>query len=147
MIRDNNWGTPSKVFLSQNPLLVGDTNLKPVEEDFKELDIEIHNFDGAINTMVQESVDNARFVADDFNRTISMEITITPKQMRNLRKMLRVPKLPRKLKKYVKKTYFDEYPKRMERTMLNFAFAANNPHKARKVGLRVESQKGVSHEH
>ena len=134
MIRDNNWGTPSKVFLSKNPLLVGDTNLKPVEEDFKELDIEVHNLDGAINTMVQESVDNARYVADDFNHTISMKITITQK-------------LPRKLKKYVKKTYFDEYPKRMERTMLNFAFAANNPHKARKVGLRVESQKGVSHEH
>lgn len=143
MIRDNIWGTPSKMFFSNNPILEGDTNLQSIDADsFKELDFEVHNFDGVINTMVQESVDNARYIADDFNHTISMEITITPKQMRNLRKMLRVPKLPRKLKKYVKKTYFDEYPKRMERIMLNFAFAVNNPHKARKVGLRVESQKG-----
>lgn len=143
MIRDNIWGTPSKVFISNNPILEGDTNLQSIDADsFKELDIEVHNFNDAVNAIVEDSIDNARYVADDFNHSISMEITITPKQMRNLRKMLRVPKLPRKLKKYVKKTYFDEYPKRMGRIMLNFAFAANNPCKARKVGLRVESQKG-----
>jgi len=50
---------------------------------------------------------------------------------------VRCPKLPRKLKKYVKKHYFDEYPKRVSPFMLRFAFAFNNPHKAGKVGLQI----------
>lgn len=143
MIRDNIWGTPSNVFISDNPLLEGNVDLPSIDEyDFKEFDLEVHNFNAATSAIAQESIDNARFVADERNHSISMEVTITPKQLRELRKMLQFPKLPRKLKKYVKKTYFDEYPKRISRIELNFAFAANNPSKARKVGLIVECQKG-----
>lgn len=143
MIRDNIWGTPSKVFISEKPLLEGSVDLPSIDENFfKEFDCEVHNFDAATSAIAQESIDNARFVADERNHSISMEVTITKKQLRELRKMLQFPKLPRKLKKYVKRHYFDEYPKRVSRIELNSAFAANNPYKAKKVGLRVECQKG-----
>ena len=143
MIRDNIWGTPSKVFISDKPLLEGNVDLSSIDEDdFKEFDLEVHNFDVATSAIVQESIDNARFVADECNHSISMEVTITKKQLRELRKMLQFPKLPRKLKKYVKKNYFYEYPKRTDRLTLNFAFAANNPCKAKRVGLRVECEEG-----
>jgi len=139
MTRDNIWGTPSKVFISDKPLLEGDVDLSSIDEDnFKEFDCEVHNFDAATSVIAQESIDNARFVADDRNHSISIECTITKKQLRELRKMLQFPKLPRKLKKYVKKNYFDEYPKRISRIELNFAFAANNPYKAKRVGLRIQ---------
>lgn len=138
MIRDNIWGTPSKVFISDKPLLEGDVDLSSIDEDnFKEFDLEVHNFDVATSVIAQESIDNARFVADDRSHSISMDVTITKKQLRELRKMLQFPKLPRKLKKHVKKNYFDEYPKRISRIELNFAFAANNPYKAKRVGLRI----------
>ncbi len=143
MIRDNLWGTPSKVFISDKPLLEGSVDLPSIDENFfKEFDCEVHNFDAATSAIAQESIDNARFVADERNHSISIEVTITKKQLRELRKMLQFPKLPRKLKKYVKRHYFDEYPKRVSRIELNSAFAANNPYKAKKVGLRVECQKG-----
>lgn len=139
MTRDNIWGIPSKVFISDKPLLEGDVDLSTIDEDnFKEFDLEVHNFDAATSAIAQESIDNARFVADDRSHSISMEVTITPKQLRELRKMLQFPKLPRKLKKYVKKNYFYEYPKRTDRLTLNFAFAANNPYKAKRVGLRIQ---------
>jgi len=141
MIRDCDytWGTPSKVFISDKPLLEADVDLSSIDEDgFKEFDLEVHNFDAATSAIAQESIDNARFVADDCNHSITMEVTITKKQLRELRKMLQFPKLPRKLKKYVKKNYFYEYPKRISRIELNFAFAANNPYKAKRVGLRIQ---------
>ena len=143
MIRDNICGTPSKVFFSGKPLLEGDVDLSSIdEEDFKEIDLEVHNFDAATSVIAQESIDNARFVADDRSHSISMEVTITKKQLLELRKTLQFPKLPRKLKKYVKKNYFYEYPKRISRIELNFAFAAKNPYKAKRVGLRIICQKG-----
>jgi len=143
MTRDNIWGTPSKVFISDKPLLEGNADLSSIDEKyFKELDLEVHNFDAATSAIAQESIDNARFVADNRNHSISMEVTITKKQLRELRKMLQFPKLPRKLKKYVKKNYFYEYPKRISRIELNFAFAANNPYKAKRVGMRIGLKKG-----
>jgi hypothetical protein len=140
-MRDNLWGTPSKVFISDKPLLEGSVDLPSIDENFfKEFDCEVHNFDAATSAIAQESIDNARFVADERNHSISMEVTITKKQLRELRKMLQFPKLPRKLKKYVKRHYFDEYPKRVSRIELNFAFAANNPYKAKRVGMRIIQQ-------
>ena len=139
MTRDNIWGTPSKVFISDKPLLEGNVDLPSINEDyFKEFDLEVHNFDAATSVIAQESIDNARFVADDRNHSITMEVTITKKQLWELRKTLQFPKLPRKLKKYVKKNYFNEYPTRISRIELNFAFAANNPYKAKRVGLRIQ---------
>lgn len=138
MKMDNLLGTPSKVFISDKPLLEGNVDLSTIDEDnFKEFDCEVHNFD----VVAQESIDNAWFAADESNHSISMEVTITPKQLRELRKMLQFPKLPRKLKKYVKRHYFDEYPKRVSRIELNFTFAANNPYKAKRVGMRIMPKK------
>lgn len=133
---ENPWGTPSKVYFSDKPILEGNTDLQSV--DWKELDInvEIPQF-SAFDAIADESVDKAQFVADPLNHSITMEITITPGQIREFRKILRTHKLPRKLKKYVKKHYFDEYPKRCNAFMLRFAFAMNNPAKARKVGLYI----------
>lgn len=136
----SDWGIPSKVFVTDKPIDLG---------DFHELDTHVSDFtceveptrlDTLADMVAQESVDNARFKANDFDHSITMEVTISPKQMRNLRKMLRQPKLPRKLKKYVKKTCLSEPPKRVPRMVLNYAFAVNHPHRARRVGLRVERQ-------
>lgn len=134
---ENPFGTPSNVYISKKPIIA----LGYTDADFEEFDCEIHNFDAVIESVVQDSIDNARFVANDTSHTITMEVNITPKQMRELRKMLRMPKLPRKLKKFVKANYFDPYPKRIERNMLNLAFAINNPQKAKKVGIRIDLQK------
>lgn len=134
---ENPFGTPSKVYISKKPIIAfGSTDV-----DFEEFDCDVHDFDAAIESVVQDSIDNARFVANDTSHTITMEINITPKQMRELKKMLRMPKLPRKIKKYAKVNYFDKYPKRIERAMLNLAFAINNPQKAKKVGIRIDLQK------
>lgn len=144
MTRDNTWGTPSKVFISDKPLLDGNVDLSSIDEDnFKEFDLEVHNFEAK---PIGEP-EYWHYNIADFNQSISidLEMTMTPKQMRNIRKMLRIPKLPRKLKKMVKKTYFDTYPKRMSRQMLNFAFAMNNPNKANKVGLQIVIKNQMSY--
>ena len=134
---ENPFGTPSNVYISKKPIIALDST----DADFEEFDCELHNFDAAIESVAQESIDNARFVANATTNTITMEVNITPKQMRELRKMLQVPKLPRKLKKFVKANYFDTYPKRISRTMLNFAFAVKNPQKAGKVGIKIDLRK------
>jgi len=136
MVSKTPWGTPSKVYFSDKPLLEGTTDLQSVDWNELDLNVEVPQF-SAFDAIVDESVDKAQFVADPLNHTITMEITVTPEQMREFRKTLRTHKLPRKLKKYVKKHYFDEYPKRVNAFMLRFAFAVNNPAKAGKVGLQI----------
>ncbi len=69
-----------------------------------------------------------------FTATLNFEIA-DKKGQQLCRKLLRLPKLPRKLKKRVKKAYFIKYPKRIDRYTLNYAFALNNPHRARKVKM------------
>lgn len=136
----SDWGIPSKVFVTDKPINLG---------DFHELDTHVSDFtceveptrlDTLADMVAQESVDNGHFVADPSSHTISFEVNISPKQMRNLRKILRQPKLPRKLKKRVKKTCLSEPPKRVPRMVLNYAFAMNHPHLAHKVGLKIEKQ-------
>lgn len=138
----SDWGIPSKVFFTDKPIDLG---------DFHELDTHVSDFtcevvptrlDTLAEMVAQESVDNARFKANDFDHTITMEVTLSTKQSRELRKLLRIPKLPRKLKKRVKKTCFTEYPKRAPRGFLNVAFALNHPHLAHRVGLTIS----VEHE-
>lgn len=133
---ENPWGSPSKVFFSDKPLLEGTTDLQSVEWKEIDLNVEIPQF-SPVDAIVEESVNNEQFVADPLSHSITMEITVKPGQIREFRKILRTHKLPRKLKKYVKKHYFDEYPKRCNAFMLRFAFAVNNPNKAGKVGLMI----------
>lgn len=137
MIGENLWGTPSKVYISDKPIACGGTtDLRSDVEDMQEFNCEVVNFEAVDDILTQEQGDNG-YKLDDFNKTISIEFKIQPKDMRGLRKMFRAPKLPRKLKKYVKKNYFDVYPKRAPRNLLNLAFAVNNPNKARKIGLMI----------
>lgn len=131
------WGKPSQFFISDKPI-----DLTPIDGAEFSCEVEPTRLDTLADMVAQESVDNARFKTNDFDHSITMEVTISPKQMRNLRKMLRVPKLPRKLKKRVKKTCFTEYPKRAPRGFLNVAFALNHPHLAHRVGLTIS----VEHE-
>lgn len=130
------WGTPNKVYFSDKPLLEGTTDLQSV--DWKELDInvEIPHFSpfDAVFPLEQEESES---VWDWTSEPITLNFTIDEKSAQGLRKLVRYPKLPRKLKKYVKKHYFDEYPKRCNAFMLRFAFAVNNPAKAGKVGLHI----------
>lgn len=131
------WGKPSQFFIGDKPI-----DLTPIDGTEFTCEVKQTNIESVADIMAQnvvdEAVDNARFKANDFDHSITMEVTISPKQMRNLRKMLRVPKLPRKLKKRVKKTCLSEPPKRVPRMVLNYAFAMNHPHLAHKVGLRIE---------
>ena len=131
---ENPWGTPSKVYFCDKPLLEGTTDLQSV--DWKELDlnVEIPQFHPLETVFPQEESES---VLDWTSEPITLNFTIDAKSAQGLRKLVRYPKLPRKLKKYVKKNYFDEYPKRVDAMMLRFAFAVNNPHKARKVGLEI----------
>ena len=137
MVNEKNpWGTPSKVFFSDKPLLEGATDLQSV--DWKELDlnVEVPQFSpfDSVSPLEQEESES---VWDWTSEPITLNFTIDAKSAQGLRKIVRYPKLPRKLKKYVKKNYFDEYPKRCNAFMLRLAFAVNNPHKARKVGLEI----------
>ena len=136
MSDENPWGTPSKVYFSDKPLLEGSADLQSVDRNELDLNVEIPQF-SPVDSIVEESVNNAQFFADPLSHSITMEITVKPGQIREFRKVLRTHKLPRKLKKYVKKNYFDEYPKRCDALMLHLAFAFNNPHKAGRVGLQV----------
>ena len=133
---ENPWGTPSKVYFSDKPILEGTTDLQSV--DWKELDlnVEVPQFSpfDAVFPLEQEENEN---VWDWTSEPITLNVTIDAKSAKGLRKLMRCHKLPRKLKKYVKKNYFDEYPKRVNPFMLRIAFAFNNPHKARKVGLQI----------
>lgn len=128
------WGTPSKVYFSDKPLLEGTTDLQSV--DWKELDlnVEVPKFHPLETIFPQEESES---VWDWTSGPITLNFTIDAKSAQGLRKIVRYPKLPRKLKKYVKKNYFDEYPKRCNAFMLRFAFAVNNPAKAGKVGLQI----------
>jgi len=89
--------------------------------------------DGDVSSETEEShfTDGVPFTA-----TWSFEIE-NKKREKLCRKLLRLPKLPRKLKKYVKKHYFEQYPKRVSAQMLRYVFAVNNQNKARKVGLYI----------
>lgn len=131
---ENPWGTPSKVYFSDKPLLEGTTDLQSV--DWKELDlnVEVPQFHPLETIFPQEESES---VWDWTSEPITLNFTIDAKSAQGLRKLVRYPKLPRKLKKYVKKHYFDEYPKRVNAFMLRFAFAVNNPAKAGKVGLQI----------
>ena len=131
---ENPWGTPSKVYFSDKPLLEGNTDLQSV--DWKELDlnVEVPQFHSLETIFPQEEGEN---VWDWTSEPFTLNFTIDAKSTRELRKIVRYPKLPRKLKKYVKKNYFDEYPKRVNPFMLRLAFAFNNPAKAGKVGLQI----------
>jgi hypothetical protein len=128
------WGTPSKVYFSDKPLLEGSTDLQSV--DWKELDlnVEVPQFHPLETIFPQEESES---VWDWTSEPFTLNFTIDAKSAQELRKLVRYPKLPRKLKKYVKKHYFDEYPKRVNAFMLRFAFAVNNPAKAGKVGLQI----------
>ena len=127
-------GKPSKFFISDKPLLEGTTDLQSV--DWKELDLnaEVPQFQPFETIFPQEESES---VWDWTSEPFTLNFTIDAKSARGLRKLVRCPKLPRKLKKYVKKHYFDEYPKRVSPFMLRLAFAFNNPHKAGKVGLQI----------
>ena len=133
-IDENPWGTPSKVYFSDKPLLEGTTDLQSV--DWKELDlnVEVPQFSPFEAIFPQEESES---VWDWTSEPITLNFTIDAKSAQELRKLVRYPKLPRKLKKYVKKHYFDKYPKRCNAFMLRYAFAVNNPHKAGKVGLQI----------
>ena len=128
------WGKPSKFFISDKPLLEGNTDLQSV--DWKELDINVEapQFQPLETIFPQEESES---VWDWTSEPFTLNFTIDAKSARGLRKLVRCPKLPRKLKKYVKKNYFDEYPKRCNPFILRLAFAFNNPHKAGKVGLQI----------
>lgn len=95
----NPWGTPSKVYFSDKPLLEGTTDLQSV--DWNELDLNnVSEFNCEVENVVDEAIDNARFVADSSSHSITVEVKITPKQMRRL---FPKPRLPRKKKKALKK--------------------------------------------
>lgn len=127
------WGKPSKFFISDKPI-----DLKPLDGSEFTCEVEPTRLDTLADVVAQESVDNARFVADQSSHTITMEVKITPKQMREMRKLLRVPRLPRKLKKYVKKNCLtSDAPKRISPQVLRLAFALNFPNKAHRVGYRI----------
>ena len=137
---ENPWGTPSKVYFSDKPLLEGSTDLQSVEWEELDLNVEVPHFSpfDAVFPLEQEdsgdAFDWASFMSGE---PITLNFTIDAKTAQSLRNIVRCPKLPRKLKKYVKKHYFDEYPKRVSAQMLRFAFAVNNPRKAGRVGLHI----------
>lgn len=84
----------------------------------------------------EDSSETENHFADGVSFTATLNFEIADKKGQELcRKLLRLPKLPRKLKKRVKKAYFIKYPKRIDRYTLNYAFALNNPHRARKVKM------------
>lgn len=130
------WGKPSKFFISDKPLLEGTTDLQSVEWNELDINVEVPHFSpfDAVFPLEQEESES---VWDWTSEPITLNFTIDAKSARGLRKLVRCPKLPRKLKKYVKKHYFDEYPKRCNAFMLRLAFAFNNPRKAGKVGLMI----------
>lgn len=141
------FGKISKCFIADKPIdLDGVTCLSPADwnplerrpedKDWKELDlnVEVPQFHPLETVFPQEESES---VWDWTSEPITLNFTIDAKSARELRKIVRYPKLPRKLKKYVKKNYFDKYPKRVNAFMLRFAFAVNNPAKAGKVGLQI----------
>lgn len=141
------FGEISKCFIAHKPIdLDGVTCISPADwnplerrpenKDWAEHDInvEIPQFQPLETIFPQEESES---VWDWTSEPITLNFTIDAKSARELRKIVRYPKLPRKLKKYVKKNYFDEYPKRCNAFMLRFAFAFNNPAKAGKVGLQI----------
>lgn len=140
MVSKTPWGTPSKVYFSDKPLLEGTTDLQSVDWNELNLNVEVPQFspvDSAFALEKEESdgaFDWASFMSGE---PITLEFTLDAKSAQGLRKIVRCPKLPRKLKKHVKKHYFDEYPKRVNAMMLRFAFAVNNPAKSGKVGLYI----------
>lgn len=120
-----------KVYVSNKPIgLIG------AQPNIEELH-EIGNFSAnGLSVDGDGSSETENHFADGFPFTATLNFEIADKKGQELcRKLLRLPKLPRKLKKYVKKAYFIKYPKRIDRYTLNYAFALNNPHRARKVKM------------
>lgn len=99
---------------------------------------EIGNFSAnglSVDGDVSSETEESHFTGGvPFTATLNFEIA-DKKGQELCRKLLRLPRLPRKLKKRVKKTCFIKYPKRIDRYTLNYAFALNNPHRARKVKM------------
>ena len=121
-----------KVYFSDKPIdLIG---AQPnIEELYEICDFSVNGLsvDGDVSSETEES----HFTYGvPFTATLNMEIA-DKKGQELCRKLLRLPKLPRKLKKRIKKAYFIKYPKRIDRYTLNYAFALNNPHRARKVKM------------
>lgn len=120
-----------KVYVSDKPIdLIG------AQPNIEELH-EIGNFSAnGLSVDGDGSSETENHFADGVPFTATLNFEIADKKGQELcRKLLRLPKLPRKLKKRVKKTYFIKYPKRIDRYTLNYAFALNNPHRARKVKM------------
>lgn len=143
------FGKISKCFIADKPIdLDGVTCLSPADwkplerrpedKDWIEHDInvEIPHFSAFDSSFTLEK-EESESVWDWTSEPITLNFTIDAKSAQGLRKLMRCPKLPRKLKKYVKKNYFEKYPKRVNAFMLRFAFAVNNPAKAGKVGLFI----------
>lgn len=122
-----------KVYFSDKPIdLIG------AQPNIEELH-EIGNFSAnGLSVDGDGSSETENHFADGFPFTATLNFEIADKKGQELcRKLLRLPKLPRKLKKYVKKHYFDQYPKRISAQILRYVFAVNNPNKARKVGIYI----------
>ena len=100
---------------------------------------EIGNFSAdGLSVDSEDSSETENHFADGVPFTMTMNFEIDEKRWKELyRKHFRLPKLPRKLKKYVKKHYFDQYPKRISAQILRYVFAVNNQNKARKVGIYI----------
>ena len=123
-----------KVYFCDKPIdLIG------AQPNIEELH-EIGNFSAnglSVDGDVSSETEESHFTGGvPFTATWSFEIE-NKKGEKLCRKLLRLPKLPRKLKKYVKKHYFEQYPKRVSAQMLRYVFAVNNQNKARKVGIYI----------
>lgn len=143
---DNVFGEKTKFFLADKPIdfdsvtCISADDRNPLERRWSEFDlnVEIPQFSPFETAFSQDDSEGVwRWLPSLTGEPITLNFTIDAKSAQGLRRMLRCPKLPRKLKKHVKKTYFDEYPKRVNPFMLRFAFAVNNPAKAGKVGLVI----------
>lgn len=124
-----NCGKPRKVYFSEKPI-DGFTDLSSL--DWKELDCSVTNLEVDVPN---EQALSAFGVSVPGSASIDFEMRLSNKEYQKIRKLFPKFKLPRKLKKYVKKTYFCEYPKRKDALSIAFVFAMHNPHKAGKVGL------------
>lgn len=123
-----------KVYFCDKPIdLIGtQPNIEELHEigDFSANGLSV---DGGVSSETEES----HFTGGvPFTATLNFEIE-NKKGQELCRKLLRLPKLPRKLKKYVKKHYFEQYPKRVSAQILRYVFAVNNQNKARKVGIYI----------
>ena len=136
------WGKPSKFFICDKPI-----DLKPIDGHEFSCEVEPTSLDVLEAQEQREDV----FHFGDFmaGKPVTLNFTIDAKSARGLRKLLRIPRLPRRLKKYVKKNCFEgDVPKRISPQVLRLAFALNFPNKAHKVGyhIGVDLAKGEENE-